>query len=253
MTRISVGDRYEFDDNTHTHYIDGRSCPGVSSVSSCLAKPALIPWAAKEAVNYIKENAAKVDNDNLYYEATEEILAAAAKAYARKRDKAASHGTDFHVLVESYVGDCIQATGKPGTPPVEEYKAIQPFIDWSIANVEKFLFTERNVYDPALFLAGIADFGFIGKDGRKFIADFKTSSGVYGIDYYLQCAGYRVLAEAMGDEPYDGGYIVRMGKDGSFETLERSGPLWEQDRACFLHALALYKAQKQWELTNKKP
>lgn len=249
MTKIDIDERYSFDEDTHTHYIDNKPATGITSVIGVLSKPALIPWAAKEAVKYIRENGKPLAEGS--FEASEAILEAATKAYAGKRDKAASHGTDAHALVEEYIRSNLGGT--PVKLLNKEYTTIIPFMDWAVANVEQFLFSERNLYDPNLFVAGIADFAFIAKDGRKYMGDFKTSSGIYGVDYFLQCAGYRILAESMGDETYDGGYIVRLGKKGpaDFEVAERSGPLWEQDRACFLAALKLYRAQKQFEASNK--
>ena len=260
---IQIDERYTFDSDTHTHFIDGREATGVSTISGkVLAKPALIPWATKMMAEHISANCKWVkqdvpDGNDGYYEVSEAELKVAKSAYNKVRDKAATHGTDAHALVEKYINVCL-TEGHEGLPQAvsphnEEYASIQKFIEWSWGNVETFLFSERHVYAPdPIFVAGIVDFGYISKNGQRFIADFKTSSGIYGIDYFLQCAGYRILAESMGDEVYDGGTIVRIGKDGSFETTTRQGPLWEQDRACFLAALKLYRAQRAFEIASKE-
>ena len=81
------------------------------------------------------------------------------------------------------------------------------------------------------------------------MADFKTSSGIYGIDYWLQVAAYRMLAEEEGDEPYDGATVVRMGKDGSFEVKHRFD--YETDKEAFMACLTIYRAQATFVKTKK--
>lgn len=242
---------YTFNEETHQHFINGREATGVSSIVRILGKPALIQWAANQAVKYIKNTAPKddVERNADHYLVSEDLLEQARVAHNATRTKAAKHGTDTHALVELYIRECLEKdNGEPYGH--EDISPIKKFTDWAQENVERFLFSERNLWDANLFYAGIADFAFVAKNGKRYLADFKTSSGIYGIDYYLQCAGYRILAESMGDEAYDGGCIVRLGKDGSFEVSWREDALWEQDRACFLSALKLYRAQRAFEIAH---
>jgi hypothetical protein len=126
---------------------------------------------------------------------------------------------------------------------------IRKFVDWAVENVDHFLFSERQMFNEEMFIAGTADFGAIMKDGKKLIGDFKTSSGVYGIDYFLQCAGYKLLAEGEGDEPYDGCVIVRLGKDNSFDVYYSYDTKVEEEafRAC----LTIYRAQSTFKNLKK--
>ncbi len=117
---------------------------------------------------------------------------------------------------------------------------IQPFIEWATENVDHFLFAERPVHSKSLFLAGTIDFGAVMKDGRRVIGDLKTSSAVW-YEAMLQVAAYRILAEEEGDENYDAGVIVRMGKDGKFQVVERTNN--QADRDAFLGLLAVYRGQ----------
>ena len=126
------------------------------------------------------------------------------------------------------------------------FAPIQKFIDWATVNVDQFLFSERRLSNKDLFIAGTADFAYV-KDGKRYMADFKTSSGVYDISYWLQCAAYRFIAESEGDAKYDGCTIVRLGKDGSFEVMHRYD--YETDLSAFMACLTLYRAQS----TFKKP
>lgn len=186
----------------------------------------------------------------------EEGLEKAKGAGNKKKEEAGTHGTDAHTLVEYLITTFIESNeGKPRQPlyfadtfTEAKFAAIKPFYDWAVENVDHFLFAERQMFNKELFIAGTADFAYIGKDGKKYMADFKTSSGVWGIDYYLQCAAYRLLAEAEGDAPYDGCTIVRMGKKGDFEVLHRFD--YETDKEAFLACLTLYRAQATYKKAN---
>lgn len=243
-----------FNKAKHQYLIDGKPATGVTTIIGVLAKPALIGWAAKMAVEYVKEKAKEnalvvreeFVRDELkheqFYVVTGSQLEEAKSAHTKKKEAAGEHGTDTHALVEGYVNLCLQKEGRPNA--ADDFgggEEIRLFIKWAKENVDHFLFSERQMYNREIFIAGTADFAYVGKDGRKYMADFKTSSGIYGIDYWLQVAAYRMLAEAEGDSPYDGATIVRLGKDGAFEVQQLFD--YETYKIAFLSCLTLYRAQ----------
>ena len=217
------------------HLIDGKPATGVTTVISVLAKPALIGWAARMACEYVREHAIFLEEGN-EYRVSVDALIAAQTAHTKKKDAAAEHGTDSHALVEEWIKNRMD-----NRMSATDFSPIQKFIDWAIENVDHFLFSERRMFNKEHFIAGTADFAYIGKDGKKYMADFKTSSGIYGADYFLQVAAYRMLAELEGDEPYDGMTIVRLGKDGKFEVQYLYE--YESFRDGFLACLQLYRLQ----------
>ena len=261
-------------ENNHYYFADPegkRKYTGITSVIGVLAKPALIGWAARVAVEHAS---ARIASGVTYTEDQLTVIFEEAKsAHQKKKEAAGEHGTSVHALVEEYIGLCLsEIEGRPlSVVPEHKGEPIQKFIDWAIENVDHFLFTERRMSNKDLFIAGTADFGCVMKDGKRLIGDLKTSSGVYGIDYFLQCAGYKILAEAEGDEPYDGCVIVRLGKKGPEDfdvtyryaepsTTESSTDLWKRlarflgnkkakinysdiDTKAFLACLTLYRAQ----------
>lgn len=247
-----------FNKEKHEYLIDGKKATGVTTIIGVLAKPALIGWAAKMTTGWIKENC-EVEVEHGRYMVSLDELELAQGAHNRRKEEAGSHGTDTHALVEEWINNCLKAglEGVEGAPlpfgfsagTDDYYKPIAPFITWATENVDHFLFSERQMFNKELFIAGTADFAYVGKDGKRYMADFKTSSGIYGIDYWLQVAAYRLLAEAEGDEPYDGATVVRMGKKGpsDFEVLHRYD--YETDKEAFMACLTLYRAQA----TFKKP
>lgn len=232
-----------FNKQKHEYLIDGKRATGVTTIIGVLAKPALINWAAKMAVEHVKANF-KFTLDKGFpsfdVEHLENVLAEARTAHTKKKEAAGEHGTDTHALVENYVNACLELEGKPIDGGLEE---IKDFVRWAVANVDHFLFSERQMYNRDLFIAGTADFAYIGKDGKRYMADLKTSSGIFGIDFWLQTAAYRMLAEADGDAPYDGCVVVRMGKKGpqDFEVVSMFD--YETCKNAFLACLTIYRAQ----------
>lgn len=242
-----------FDPKTHSYLIDGKPATGITTVIGVLAKPALIGWAAKMAIEYIRENVAYAipGEDGGFWAIKPSVVEEAKSAHTKKKDAAATHGTDAHTLVEEYIKDCIETNeGKPVRRVGTEYWGpIERLILWACEDVDHFLFSERRMFNKDKFIAGTADFAAVMKDGKKLIGDFKTSSGIFGIDYFLQCAGYKFLAETEGDAPYDGCVIVRLGKKGptDFDVTYRYDT--KTDEEAFMACLTIYRAQQTW----KKP
>jgi hypothetical protein len=205
---------------------------GVTTILGVIAKPALIGWAANMAVDHLLANPTDFEG--------------ARKAHTKKKEAAGTHGTDTHALVEDYVKHCLRLEGKPVLDMLkmeEEWKPIRPVIDWAFAEVDHFLFSERPMADIETYIAGTADFGYVGKDTKRYMSDFKTSSGIY-YEMYLQTAEYQHLAQVNGDAPYDGRSVVRLGKDGAFEVQVRYD--YETDLEAFNAALTLYRAQQTY-------
>lgn len=235
----------------HHYYADAegqKEYTGITSILGVLAKPALIQWAANEAERYIRDHVSYAipGEDGGYWAIKPSVVEEARTAHARKKDKAAEHGTDAHALVEEWVNWLLQrAEGDPSEVlkyPVHNEK-IEPFVKWARENVDHFIFAERRMANRELFVAGTADFACVMKDGKTLMGDFKTSSGIYGIDYWLQVAAYRLLAEGEGDAPYDGSVIVRLGKKGPSDFEVRYLYEYETFRDAFLACLKIYRAQ----------
>jgi hypothetical protein len=232
--------RFQFVDDTHEYLLDGKPLTGTTTVIKVLAKPALIPWAANMAVGHIKDTAEQDEEGGWYV--TAEILEQAKKAHSKKADDAAQKGTDVHAIVEGWINNLL--SNYDGVPQ-NDYAfdlddQILKFKEWALSNVDHFLFSERQMYNEQYWFAGTADFAYVGKDGKKYMADFKTSSGIWD-EYWYQVAAYRFLAESMGDEPYDGQVIVRLGKDNKFEVKQTTEYTLFKD--AFFNCLGIYRAQ----------
>lgn len=243
----------DFESN-HAYYADAegkKAYTGVTTILGVLAKPALIGWSARLAAEYFA-NEIRYGNHDLKDETVlRDLMDAAKSAHTKKKDEAADFGTSAHALIERWINTMLEKNdGRPIDTPWG-YEHIQPFTGWAIENVERFLFSERRMASEALWIAGTSDFGVVMKDGRKLIGDYKTSSGIYGIDYFLQGAAYKLLAEGEGDSPYDGVVIVRNGKKdpNDFEVSYRNAN--DVDEKAFLACLTIYRAQQTFVKPTK--
>src|SRR3990167_364924 len=248
---ISMKDDFRFQENNHTYWLGDKRLTGVTTVLGVLAKPQLYSWYARMAVESLWGHAVnskvvvEIDgerNEAVRLSVLESGLEVAKSAGNKKKEAAGEHGTDAHALMEKWIKMCIKENaGKPLYPLDGKVSPIEALFKWANEKVDHFLFSERQMYDKELFIAGTADFAYIGKDSKKYMSDFKTSSGIYGIDYSLQVAAYRMLAEGEGDTPYDGATVVRMGKDSSFEVQQLNEYVLYKE--AFLACLTLYRLQ----------
>lgn len=153
-----------FNAEKHIYKLNGKRLTSVTTVLGAgIAKPQLIDWAAREAAQFA------VDNPGAPYEAI-------AKAHTIKRDKAAVRGTAVHNLAE-------QLTHGEAVEVPEE---LAPYIDGYLRFLDTFevtpILTEHTVLLHDLAVAGRFDMIATSphlNHGDPFIADIKTSAGVY--------------------------------------------------------------------------
>jgi hypothetical protein len=225
---------YRFNEEEHIHelLVDGKWKPliGTSSMASVLSKP-LTYWAAglavekfgwtnkgnvkagwtpkevrlQTAVTRRKEISVITDEDYL------KLLDDAYTAHATKLKTSAKDGTDLHELMEKYVKLCMKKNnGKPANVKTENPK-LQIFMDWSLRNVKRFLWSESNCYSKELWLGGISDCGYEDFEGKYAILDFKSSKEAYTSQFW-QCVGYAMQMEENGLFKPDGTLIMKLDK-----------------------------------------
>lgn len=226
---------YKFDEANHIHYLDSKPLMGVTSVLNVIGKEALIPWASGCAVDFLKEHIkkGKVITDEIYKEAK--------SAYKKKRDSAGNVGTMSHKLIESYIKSSTEPVFGQGDDIVK--KIFENFKNWSVTNKVKFLESEKNVYSRELWIGGICDF-VCEIDGKIYIGDVKTSSGIYPENFW-QTSAYQYCLKEMG--LYDnitGHIIVNCRKDGSFD--EKRSISYNEGIEAFKACLTIYKISKKF-------
>lgn len=236
---------YRFNEAEHIHELKvgehWKPLIGVTSALQVIAKPQLIQWAANMAVDYIRDNSPKrvvEDVDEFFqYIASEEILKEARVAHRKKKEEAGKKGTDVHKEIENLVAELIASNnGVFKGDETSEIPQIQKFIDWAKENKVKFFESEKHVFSESLWIGGILDM-VIELDGKKLIADVKTSSGIYN-EAFFQMGAYDLCLEEMG-EKIDGYLVINLKKTGEFDLKIAENT--EINRQAFLSALSLYK------------
>lgn len=224
---------FTFDEKTHTYRYDGKRMTGVTTILNVLAKPMLIPWAAKMAVDYAIENSTEYSDG--IYRVSKEVMEEAKTAHARKRDARAEEGSDLHSKVELWLLRCIQ--DYKGLPEADVPAGVEKFAEWAKSENLTFLSSEEKFYSTSLFVAGTADFTF-KKDGQYFVGDIKNKPKIWSREPMAQCAAYALMAQEMGLGTFSGYCVVRLWQK-EIETL------WsfdvKGDTQAFLACLNLYR------------
>lgn len=189
---------------------DGTLVPSVTTILSVLNKPALINWAANQAVDYV---AAGLKPGVSYDEVQlQQLFNAARKAHAIRKQDTADIGSMVHDWIERYING-----EKPEMPINEQLKkSVENFLDWQKKNKVEFLLSEQPVFSKEHKYCGTLD--FVAKiEGELFLGDIKTSSAIYD-EYFLQLAAYGVArSEEFPEEKYKSQGIIRISRDGSFQ------------------------------------
>ena len=242
--------RYSFNKEAHRHELDGKPLYGITSVLGVIAKPALIQWSANMACDYIKENGVIVEVGKGLLEVSEQVLKEARTAHTKKKEKAGDWGTKVHEQVEWMVKEAIlNREGLPTQSFIKDDGLYLPsanqFYQWAIDNKVRFLESEKHLYSEKHWIGGICDLVY-EVDGKRFIGDIKTSSGIYP-EMFLQCAGYEIMLEEMG-EKIDGYEIINLKKDGTIQTARSYGT--DRNKQAFLSALNLFKSLEELKKEN---
>lgn len=241
---------FTFDPKEHVYTLDGKKMTGITTILGVLNKPALVGWAANMAVDYAIENARGVElleegenKGKKRWFILDETLKEARTAYARKRDDAATKGTDTHALVESWINE--QITGNVADI---DYTPIRSFQEWAKQENVRFLATELQVYSRELWVAGTMDFLF-EKDGKKYIGDLKTYKKLWDRVPMFQCSGYAKLYEELNPTEKIAGYVVfNIPKERAHDPEQ--DVRWsfdvEGDTRAFMDCVDLYRRLANW-------
>lgn len=169
------------------YQLNGIGMTGVTTILGAIAKPNLIDWAATEAYK---------DSIGKNREEIETILKDKTYAHKRRSDSAKDIGKDAHDWVERYIKSKIEGKEEPKLDQETAHICIR-FKEWAVNNNVKFIASELSVFSRKYFYAGTFDF-VCEIEGKRYLGDFKTSSGIYGREYFAQCAAYRIAIEENG-------------------------------------------------------
>jgi hypothetical protein len=165
----------------HRYTLDGKPVPGVTTLlNKGLPKPALPRWAAKSAAEYVADNLEVLNS----LPDRESVIATVKQSPWTARDRAAVRGTDVHAIAEDLIH------GRE----VEVPEHLSGFVDGYVRFLDEWqptpVLTERPCGNRKWWYAGTFDAVFTLPNGERLLADWKTSSGVYG-ETACQLAAYR--------------------------------------------------------------
>lgn len=229
---------YKFDDKNHVHTLEDKPLHGVTTVLSVISKPVLIQWAANMAVDYIRNNSSgfqvfEGELTTFYGGITDELLNEAKVAHRKKKDKAGDWGTIVHKAVEEWIKNKVELKLEES-----QQKAFNNFKEWAKENKVEFLESEKHVWSKELWIGGICDM-VIKMGGKKYVADIKTSNGIYN-EMFFQMAAYDLCLREMGGyEDIEGYLVINLKKNGTI-NLKMAVDM-ELNRQAFLAALTLHK------------
>ena len=229
--------------------------PSVTTILNAIAKPALVPWAAKEerlavsaaAANLYADLAAQPHLPQAMYVLALEQRIGQAKAHTKALAKAAEIGSAAHGAIQWALTQQLHGVAAGVAPPLSDAArlAFHAFQDWARAVALQPLAIEQTVYSRTHVFAGTMDL-LATLDARALLAllerqgavdaslgdwlraretvttvvDFKTGKAIYPVEAFLQAVAYsRALAE-MGHGRVDGALIVRLPKIASDPGFE---------------------------------
>jgi len=192
--------------------------PGVTTVlNAVLAKPALLEWAYQCGL-------AGID-------------------YRAARDQAGDIGTIAHGMIMSHLtGQAFDKTDYSEKDIGQAENALIKYWDWEKEKTVKPVLVEMPLVSELYQYGGTVDC-LAEVNGDLILIDFKTGKGIYP-EMFSQVAAYRQLLDESGHVIKEA-RILRIGRDDQEGFEERVIGNLDKYMQLFLHALGIYKLQKE--------
>lgn len=185
--------------------------PGVTGYLGIISKPALVPWAKKEALALVEAAMIKRldggESANILLNKSwiQDLLQDARKRPDQLKNEAANLRTQAHAFI-----DLIIHGKEPQEVPDLIQAPVQAFRDWWKSSGIELVLGDTKVASRQYGYGGSLD-ALGRRNGCLIILDWKTSSGIYA-EYALQVAAYaQAFRETYGQECEEA-IIVRFGK-----------------------------------------
>ena len=228
---------------SRTYTIDGMEYPSVTTILQVVAKPALIGWSRKVALEKVRatlldemktgETLAGITSGWI-----DTMLEAARKRPDEERDQAADFGLRSYELIDGVLA------GREPVVPEDLLPVMEGFDSWQVSSGLDITATEQVVCSNLHGYAGTFD-AIATKNGGVYVIDFKTSNGIYD-EMSFQVAAYAQAYEEQTGQKILGGYVVRLGKKKpEFEAREVD---LEEGLRGFLGALALWRTLRKKQI-----
>lgn len=202
----------------------------VTHALSCIAKPALISWAANQERTFVMDAAADLYLDlcktppmgRPMYLATLQSRLGKQRAHQKALAKAGEIGSQIHHLIEWNIRQSLGQVVGPEPRVLDKAQwGFMAFQDWANSVRLRPIFIEQMVYSRTHKYAGTMDL-LAEVNGVVSLVDFKSGKSIYA-EAYLQNVAYQQALKEMGHQAATQGYIVRLPKvdtDPEFEVGE---------------------------------
>lgn len=237
-----------FDDVTHRYTVRDKALPGdkivppsITTVLSVINKPALIPWAVNETVNFLRTKLTEGEHTEAEVEAYFEM---AKDAHKLTKKAAADIGTQAHNWLEQYWrSKLFPELFKVGDLPEDARvrNCVQAALKWIADHKIEPILIEKPVYSRKYRVSGRMD-KLALVDGRLAVVDWKSSKGLWP-EYILQTAAYtKFYEEENPDTQPEDRWLVQLGKEtGEFHAAKFDRQSLEADFEAFIGALTVYR------------
>lgn len=204
----------------------GELVPGVTTILSLRAKPALVDWAFRIGKSNPELNSVREYVDDL-----------------------ASIGSAAHAILDAHLKDT-EADVSDFTPNevTAAKNSVARYFDWAKGKEVKVIYADLEMTSDLWRFGGKLDV-FADIDGRKTVLDFKTGRAIYD-ESLMQVAAYAELLKERG-ERVDEIRILQIGRTGAEGFSERVVDDWSNYWLAFLALRQLYDIEKAIQRGDK--
>ncbi len=193
--------------------INGIEYPSVTTIQDLRDKSkVLMYWQKNTIKDWLTLNISSLNNTNL--ESIKTFIKDAVDSPYNISEKAKDTGTIVHDLIEKYIK--FESMTSEGLNQ-EVDKSFSAFLTWEKENINKWLESEKKIYNEKICYAGTMDALAEMKDGKIYLIDFKTSKGFYD-GYDEQLSAYRYARGHLRDCEIE---FVHSVKDKIFKKKEQ--------------------------------
>lgn len=207
---------YKIESYRRGYRVDGEYYPRITTILDAAAKPQLVAWKVRTALERAKQELSKWNGQTiqLTQEWIDALIAEAAKEPEKVAGEAADIGTRTHEAIDKII------RGQEPEIDHEIEPGVNAFLEWHSTSGIKLEPGEIKVASKRYGYAGTMD--GIGRRGKDLVLlDWKTSSGIYGGSYAWQLAAYANAWEEMTGEAAKEAWVVRFSKDPEGELEKR--------------------------------
>lgn len=256
------------DGESRYYEIDGIRYPSVTTILSCIDKPALRFWYRKEALLEVERNweylSEMIKGGTYLEDALKEVTKKSKTKPEEIMQKALDVGSAVHSCLEIMVKRQIQNNHKkiewgkitqeelnallPVSTPIENVKLIFncliAFGEWANKIDFRPVESELTVYSKKHQFAGTLDAIGLVK-GKLAVIDFKSSKAIYS-EMALQLSAYKFAYREMSKKAVPEMWILRLGKeDGEFEARKFND--YKNNIRAFMGAYELWSWKQKQE------